>query len=226
MHFISILIKALPEIKTLLQPVMKRGILLAIHTKLLNNPRTSAALAFIGWDRGLRQHFTAKDSILMSFVENVKYFKSFTPNSILQQYDNRSRPSFSLREAETLNFIMKRNTTFIFQLLMLCKIPRICKLSNGTDCCKSRRLLPLLAVIIPSCSVFSCCLLGMADNKPRLRSLGLLVTSPFTLLCCLSSSCLWCLIFLAPTGALGVTKFSVCETQSVIKQSFVFDNDD
>ena len=57
MHFISILIKALPEIKTLLQPVMKRGILLAIHTKLLNNPRT-LALAFIGWDRGLRQRFT------------------------------------------------------------------------------------------------------------------------------------------------------------------------
>ena len=74
MHFISILIKALPEIKTLLQPVMKRGILLAIHTKLLNNPRTSA-LAFIGWDRGLRQHFTTdKFQILMTFVENVKYF--------------------------------------------------------------------------------------------------------------------------------------------------------
>ena len=74
MHFISILIKALPEIKTLLQPVMKRGILLAIHTKLLNNPRTSA-LAFIGWDRGLRQRFkTDKFQILMTFVENVKYF--------------------------------------------------------------------------------------------------------------------------------------------------------
>ena len=76
MHFISILIKALPEIKTLLQPVMKRGILLAIHTKLLNNPRSSA-LAFIGWDRGLRQHFTAEDSILMTFVENVKYISNF-----------------------------------------------------------------------------------------------------------------------------------------------------
>ena len=110
MHFISILIKALPEIKTLLQPVMKRGILLAIHTKLVNNPRSSA-LAFIGWDRGLRQHFTAKDSILMSSVENVKCFKTFTPDSILHQYDNRSRPGFSLREAETLNFITREWTT-------------------------------------------------------------------------------------------------------------------
>ena len=136
MHFISILIKALPEIKTLLQPVMKRGILLAIHTKLRNNPRSSA-LAFIGWDRGLRQHFTAKDSILMSSVENVKYFKTFTPNSILQQYDNRSRPGFSLREAETLNFIMKTKPNFFYIpsfYFTLCKMPRVCKFSNRTDC--------------------------------------------------------------------------------------------
>ena len=73
MHFISILIKALPEIKTLLQPVMKRGILLAIHTKLLNNPRT-LALALIGWDRRLRHSGNTSQfriQILTNFISRM-----------------------------------------------------------------------------------------------------------------------------------------------------------